>query len=423
MDDIPLNSLVLLGALILLSAFFSSAETAYSSVNKIRLKNFVSEGRRGSIKAHYIAENFDKALSTILVGNNIVNIAAASISAKLATDIFGGNTGLVISTFVMTLLILIFGEILPKSLAKENAETYSLTISGVLFFLIKVLTPINFFFIKLKELVSKFFSKNHEMPSVTEEELKVMLDISEEEGVIDKEERELIHRSMDFDDILATEVLTPRIDVKAVEVNQPIEEIKEMFFEERFSRIPVYEDHIDNVIGILSEKEFFTHLIKFGEVNIRELIREPMFIFESVKISTLLTKLQKNNVHMAIVVDEFGGTTGIITLEDILEEIVGEIWDEQDEKTHSMRKISEKEYQFDSQYQLDEFTELLDVPEPESSYHTLGGWVVESFEDLPSEGDSFDYENLKVSVEEVDNRRVRTIKVEILEENTEDIVQ
>ncbi|MCA1062683.1 hemolysin family protein (plasmid) [Cytobacillus spongiae] len=423
MDDIPLNSLVLLGALILLSAFFSSAETAYSSVNKIRLMNFVSEGRRGSTKAHYIAENFDKALSTILVGNNIVNIAAASISAKLATDIFGGNTGLVISTFVMTLLILIFGEILPKSLAKENAETYSLTISGVLYFLIKILTPINFFFIKLKELVSKFFSKNHEMPSVTEEELKVMLDISEEEGVIDKEERELIHRSMDFDDILVTEVLTPRIDVKAVEVNQPIEEIKEMFFEERFSRIPVYEDHIDNVIGILSEKEFFTHLIKFGEVNVRELIREPMFIFESAKISSLLTKLQKNNVHMAIVVDEFGGTTGIITLEDILEEIVGEIWDEQDEKTHSMRKINEKEYTFDSQYQLDEFTELLDVPEPESSYHTVGGWVVESFEDLPSEGDSFDYENLKVSVEEVDNRRVRTIKVEILEKKTEDIVQ
>ena len=249
-----------------------------------------------------------------------------------------------------------------------------------------------------------------------------MLDISEEEGVIDKEERELIHRSMDFDDILATEVLTPRIDVMAVEVNQPIEEIKEMFFEERFSRIPVYEDHIDNIIGILSEKEFFTHLIKFGEVNIRELIREPMFIFESVKISSLLTKLQKNNVHMAIVVDEFGGTTGIITLEDILEEIVGEIWDEQDEKTHSMRKISDKEYRFDSQYQLDEFTELLDVPEPESSYHTLGGWVVESFEDLPSEGDSFDYENLKVSVEEVDNRRVRTIKVEILEEKTGDLV-
>ncbi|WP_113930911.1 hemolysin family protein [Bacillus sp. P14.5] len=416
MDDIPLYSLILLGVLILLSAFFSSAETAYSSVNKIRLRNYESEGARGSRKALYIADNFDRALSTILVGNNIVNIAAASISAKLATDLFGGNTGLIISTFGMTILILIFGEILPKSLAKENAETYSLQISGILYLLIKILTPVNFFFIKLKEWVSKVFSKNASMPSVTEEELKVMLDISEEEGVIDKEERELIHRSMDFDDIMVSEVLTPRIDVMAAEVNQSVEEIKEIFFEERFSRIPIYEDHIDNVIGILSEKEFFTHLLKYGEVNVRELIREPMFVFESAKISTLLSKLQKDKVHMAIVVDEFGGTTGLITLEDILEEIVGEIWDEQDEKFHSMTKVSENVYKFDSQFQLDEFTDLLDLPEPESSYHTIGGWVVESFEDIPSEGESFDYENVKITVEEVDNRRIRTIKVEVSEE-------
>ncbi|WP_409251287.1 hemolysin family protein [Bacillus sp. SCS-153A] len=416
MDDLPLYSLILLGVLILLSAFFSSAETAYSSVNKIRLRNFESEGLRGSKKALFIAENFDRALSTILVGNNIVNIAAASISAKMATDLFGGNTGLVVSTFVMTLLILIFGEILPKSLAKENAESYALSISGILYLLIKILTPVNFFFIKLKELVSRVFSKNEAMPSVTEEELKVMLDISEEEGVIDKEERELIHRSMDFDDIMVSEVLTPRIDVKAVEVNQSVDEIKEMFFEERFSRIPVYEDHIDNVIGILSEKEFFTHLLKYGEVNIRALIREPMFVFESAKISTLLSRLQKDKVHMAIVVDEFGGTTGLITLEDILEEIVGEIWDEQDETIHSMTKISDNVYKFDSQFQLDEFTELLNLPEPDSSYHTVGGWVVESFEEIPSEGESFDYENVKVTVEEVDNRRIRTIKVEVAEE-------
>ncbi|RIW33613.1 HlyC/CorC family transporter [Bacillus salacetis] len=416
MDDIPLYSLIFLGVLILLSAFFSSAETAYSSVNKIRLRNFESEGQRGSKKALYIAENFDRALSTILVGNNIVNIAAASISAKLATDLVGGNTGLLISTFVMTLLILIFGEILPKSLAKENAERYALSISAILYLLIKILTPVNFFFIKLKEWVSRIFSKNDSMPSVTEEELKVMLDISEEEGVIDKEERELIHRSMDFDDIMVAEVLTPRIDVKAVEVNQSIDEIKEMFFEERFSRIPVYEDHIDNVIGILSEKEFFTHLLKYGEVNIRELIREPMFVFESAKISTLLSKLQKDKVHMAIVVDEFGGTTGLITLEDILEEIVGEIWDEQDEQFLSMTKISDNVYTFDSQFQLDEFTELLNLPEPESSYHTVGGWVVESFEEIPAEGETFEYENVKVTVEEVENRRIRTIKVEVSEE-------
>lgn len=413
LDDIPLNSIILLGILILLSAFFSSAETAYSSVNRIRLKNFVDEGRRGSKKAFYIAENFDKALSTILVGNNIVNIAAASISAKLATDLFGGNTGLVISTFVMTILILIFGEVLPKSLAKENAENYSLMIAGVLLFLIKLLTPINFFFIKLKIVVSKLFSKNSELPSVTEEEIKVMLDISEEEGVIDKDERELIHRSMDFDDTLVGEILTPRIDIVAIDVNMTIEEIKQTFFEERFSRIPVYEESIDNIIGIVSEKEFFTHLIKYDDVNIREILREPLFVVESIKISSLLPKLQKEKVHMAIVIDEYGGTSGLITLEDVLEEIVGEIWDEQDEKISSITKLGESAYKFDAQYQLDDFAELMNVSIPDSSYHTLGGWVIESFGTIPAKGDSFKHENIVVTVEDVANRRVRKLKVEI----------
>ncbi|WLR51687.1 hemolysin family protein [Bacillus tianshenii] len=412
MDDLPLNSLILLMSLILLSAFFSSAETAFSSVNKIRLKHFADEGKRGGKKALYIAENFDNALSTILIGNNIVNIAAASISAKLATDLFGASKGLLVSTFVMTVLVLIFGEILPKSLAKENSESYSLVISGVLFFLIKILTPINFFFLKLKMLVSKYFSKKEGMPSVTEEEIKVMLEISEEEGVIDKNERELLHRSMDFDDILTGEALTPRIDITAIEVNQSIEEIKQIFFEERYSRIPVYEEHIDNIIGVLSEKEFFTHLLKYNEANVRELIREPLFVVESTKISTLLPTLQKNKVHMAIVLDEFGGTAGLITLEDVLEEIVGEIWDEQDEKISSMTRINENVYKFDSQYQIDDFADLMDISLPDSSYHTLGGWVIENLEAIPTQGDSFEYENLKVVIDEVENRRVRKIKVE-----------
>jgi putative hemolysin len=418
--DIPLNSIILLIILILLSAFFSSAETAFSSVNKIRLKNFVDEGKNGSKKAYMIAEDFDKALSTILVGNNIVNIAAASISAKVATDLFGGNTGLVISTVVMTILILIFGEIIPKSLAKENAENYSLSISGILYFLIKLLAPINYLFLKLKDLVSRFFSKNPDGPSVTEQEIKVMLDISEEEGVIDKEERELIHRSMDFDDTIAREILTPRIDIVAIEVNQPIEEIKEVFFEERFSRVPVYEEHIDNIIGILSEKEFYTHLLKYNDANIKELLREPHFVIESMKISSLLPQLQKDKVHMAIVLDEYGGTSGLITLEDVLEEIVGEIWDEQDEKIHSLTVVNESKYKFDAQFQLDDFAELMNINQPISAYHTVGGWVIENFDAIPAKGDSFQYENLNVIVDEVSNRRVRKITVEILDVEDEE---
>jgi putative hemolysin len=413
--EVPIGLVILLGVLILLSAFFSSAETAFSSVNRIRLRNYVSEGRAGSKNALHISENFDDALSTILVGNNIVNIAAASISSKVAVDLFGASTGLLVSTFGMTVLILIFGEILPKSMAKENAEEYSLKISAILLLLIKILTPVNFVFSKLKASVSRMFSKDGEVqPSVTEEEIKVMVDISEEEGVINNDERELVHRSLEFNDVLVGEILTHRMDMITIEVNQPLEEIKQIFLEERFSRIPVYEDNIDNVIGFLSEREFFAELIQNKEVNVREMLRQPMFVVKSMKIATLLPELQRTKSHMAIVVDEFGGTSGLITLEDILEELVGEIWDEHDEKVNIMTKIDESTYEFDAAYDLDDFAELFNVPMPDTSYHNLGGWIFETLESIPVNGDSFVYENLRIIVKEVENHRIRNIKVEIM---------
>jgi putative hemolysin len=413
--EVPIGLVILLGVLILLSAFFSSAETAFSSVNRIRLRNYVSEGRAGSKNALHISENFDDALSTILVGNNIVNIAAASISSKVAVDLFGASTGLLVSTFGMTVLILIFGEILPKSMAKENAEEYSLKISAILLLLIKILTPVNFVFSKLKASVSRMFSKDGEaQPSVTEEEIKVMVDISEEEGVINNDERELVHRSLEFNDVLVGEILTHRMDMITIEVNQPLEEIKQIFLEERFSRIPVYEDNIDNVIGFLSEREFFAELIQNKEVIVREMLRQPMFVVKSMKIATLLPELQRTKSHMAIVVDEFGGTSGLITLEDILEELVGEIWDEHDEKVNIMTKIDESTYEFDAAYDLDDFAELFNVPMPDTSYHNLGGWIFETLESIPVNGDSFVYENLRIIVKEVENHRIRNIKVEIM---------
>lgn len=411
MTDIPLNTILLLFVLIFLSAFFSASETAFSSVNKIRLKNYADENRRGSKNAYYIVENFDKALSTILVGNNIVNIAAASISAKVATDLFGGSTGLLISTIVMTILILIFGEVLPKSFAKENAESFSLKISGILFFLIKLLTPITYLFVKLKHLVSKLITNKDDSPSVTEEELKVMVNLSEEEGVIDNREKELVHRSLEFNDILVGEILTPRMDMIAVDVDESIEIFKEMFFEERFSRVPVYEDNIDNIIGILSEREFLSHLAQDKEIDIKELLREPFFVIESMRISSLLPELQKSKTHMAIVVDEFGGTSGLITLEDILEEIVGEIWDEHDEKVKTINKIDERTYLFNAEIPLDDFAEIMNVEEPDSPYHTLSGWITESFERIPLEGEHFDYLNLTITVKKVENRRIRKVCV------------
>ncbi|WP_078549025.1 hemolysin family protein [Litchfieldia alkalitelluris] len=420
MGDLPLSTISLLVFLIFLSAFFSATETAFSSVNRIRLKNYSDENRRGSKKALYITENFDKALSTILVGNNIVNIAAASISAQVATELFGGNTGLIISTVVMTILILIFGEVLPKSFAKENAETFTLQISGILFFLMKILTPVTYLFVLLKTAASKLIKSKDASPSVTEEELKVMIDLSEEEGVIDNQEKELVHRSLDFNDILVGEILTPRIDMVAVEVSQPIEEIRDMFLEERYSRVPVYEDNIDNIIGILSEREFLSSLVQQNEIVIRDLIRDPIFVVRSMKISTLLPELQKNKTHMAIVIDEFGGTSGLITLEDMLEEIVGEIWDEHDEKIKTYTKIDDSNYEFNAELPLDEFVKLIDIEEPESTYYTLGGWVSESLERIPVVGEHFDYENVTLTILEVESRRIRKIGVRINEPVIED---
>ena len=407
--------IVTLIILFILSAFFSSAETAFSSVNKIRLRNYEGEGRRGSKKALFIVENFDKALSTILVGNNIVNIAAASISTKVATDLFGDGKGILISTIVVTILVLVFGEILPKSLAKENAESYSLFIAGILYMLMKVLAPITFLFVKLKQLVTRMF-KGNDSPSVTEEELITMVNISQEEGVIDFNEKELVTRSLEFDDITVGEVLKPRIDIVAVEVSQSIEKVRDVFLEERYSRIPVYEENIDNIIGILSEREFLSHLVRFGDVDIKAILREPLFVVESMKIATLLPELQKNKVHMAIVIDEFGGTSGLITLEDILEEIVGEIWDEHDEKIKNFTKINENKYEFNADYPLEDFFKELgiDFNKVTSSSHTIGGWIYEELEHIPAVGEIVEYENLLVTVKNVEGRRIRKVTVEIM---------
>lgn len=412
MSEVPLELIILLGVLILLSAFFSSAETAFSSVNKIRLRNYASENRPGSRKALYISENFDNALSTILVGNNIVNIAAASISSKVAVDLFGANIGLIVSTFGMTLLILIFGEILPKSIAKEHAENYTLRISGILLLLIRLLTPVNFLFGKLKAAVSRTFTpKAGPVPSVTEEEIKVMVDISEEEGVMNKQEKELVHRSLDFNEIVVGEILTHRLDMVAVEIGQPIEEIKQVFLKERYSRVPVYQGSIDNIVGFLSERDFFAALIQGGAVDIEKLIRKPLLVTKSMKTAVLLPELQRTKSHMAIVVDEFGGTAGLVTLEDILEELVGEIWDEHDEKTSILTKLDDGGYLLDSVYGLDDFAQLFKLPVPDSHAHSIGGWIFERLERIPTEGESFVYEGYRITLAEVDNHRIRKVKV------------
>lgn len=415
MDDLPLSMIGFLVFLLFLSAFFSSAETAYSSVNKIRLKNYADNNRSGAKRALFISQHFDKALSTILVGNNLANIAAATISAKLATDLFGGNTGLLISTVVMTILILVFGEVLPKSFAKENAESLSLAISSPLLLLMKLFAPITWVFVYLKSLLSKLVGPKERAPSVTEEEIKVMVDLIEEEGTIDKKEKELVHRSLEFNDIKVGEILKSRTDMVAVEVHQSIEEVKNIFLEERFSRIPVYEGNIDNIIGILSEREFLTALVQNKEVHIREMVKKPLLVVESMKIAALLPELQKNKIHMGIVLDEFGGTAGLITMEDILEELVGEIWDEHDEKVNLITQIDDHTYEFLADFALDDFARITEVELPDSNYHTLGGWILEEFQRVPHVGEQFEYEHVTISIAEADARRIRRVKVVVKE--------
>ncbi|MFC0471548.1 hemolysin family protein [Halalkalibacter kiskunsagensis] len=414
MDDVPSSTIAFLILLLLLSAFFSSAETAYSSVNKIRLRNYEGEGRLGAKTAVYIAENFDKTLSTLLVGNNLVNIAAATLSSQIATQLFGPSLGVFISTFVVTILVLIFGEIIPKSLAKEYAEVYALKTSGVLFVLIQVFYPVTWIFLQIKKLVSIFVRNKEMVPSVTEEEIKLLVQISEDEGIIGKNEKELVHRSLEFDDIIVNEILKPRPDMVAIEVNQPVDEIKEIFFKEHFSRIPVYEGNIDNIIGILSERDFFTTYIQQNEnMNIKSILRNPLFVVESMKISALLPELQKQKVHIAIVIDEFGGTSGLITLEDILEEIVGEIWDEHDISIKQVKQLGPSSYVFNADYSIDDFAEFVNMDAPLTSNHTLGGWLIEEFQRVPQEGEEFSYQDLNLKITKAEKKRIRQIQINI----------
>ncbi|KHF41724.1 hemolysin family protein [Halalkalibacter okhensis] len=420
MDDVPSSLIALFIVLLGLSAFFSSAETAFSSVNKIRLRNYEEEGRLGAKKAVSIAENFDKTLSTLLVGNNLVNIAAATLSSQIAIQLFGPSLGVFISTFVVTILVLIFGEIIPKSLAKEYAEGYALKTSGILFLLIQVFYPVTWVFLQIKNLVSLFVRNKESTPSVTEEEIKMLVQISEDEGVIGKNEKEMVHRSLEFDDIIVHEILKPRPDMIAVEVRQPISEIKDVFLKEHFSRIPVYEGSIDNIIGILSERDFLTAYIVDGEdIDLMSLLRQPLFVVESMKISSLLQELQKQKIHMAIVIDEFGGTSGLVTLEDLLEELVGEIWDEHDIRVNQVKQVGPSSYVIDADYSIDDFARFAKIDAPITSNHTLGGWLIEAFQRIPKEGEEFLYQNLRLIVEKAEEKRVRQIHVKMNMKNEE----
>lgn len=401
--------------LIIMSAFFSATETAFSSVNKIRLKHEASNGNKKAARALKIAENFDKTLTTILVGNNIVNILSTSLGTVICTELFGAK-GVGIATAAMTVLILIFGEIMPKSLAKENAEKFALSFGGLLNVFIVVLTPVTFIFRGLKNLVSKIFKSGSDAPSVTEDELKYIIDEIEEEGVLEEQESDLVRSALEFDDKNVSEVLIPRVRITAVEKNDSLEHIRELFFTEQYSRMPVYEKNIDNIIGFIHERDFFKLTVSDEHADgIESIIHEVIYITEFQTVSEVLARMQKEKIHMAIIKDQYGGTYGMVTMEDLIEELLGEIYDETDEEDHSFIKVSENEYDAAADFNLREFEEKLGLPEDtiKSESYTLGGWALELFGRIPQAGDEVKDGIFTLKVLEAEENRIIRLKITV----------
>ena len=393
-------------ALVALSAFFSASETAYTGLNRARLKNMANGGDRRAEKALKLSEDYDRLLAGILVGNNIVNILSASLATVLFVRLVGG-AGVSLSTAVMTVVVLMFGEIAPKSIAKDRPEQLALAFYPALNLILVLLTPVIFLVTRWQRLVYRVFKRPEER-GITEEELITIVEEAENDGEIDEHESELIRSAIEFGDLTAEDILTPRVDVTAVDVEDSPEEIARAFEQSGRSRVPVYEESIDHIVGILHEKDFY----RLRETKpLREMVTAPLCVVPSTPLGTLLKLLQKTKNHMAVVVDEYGGVMGIVTMEDILEELVGEIWDEHDEVVEQIVETGENRWRVSGAASLDDVRELFPIAEDFDSV-TVNGWVLEVLGRFPNPGDSFDYEGLKVTVEKVAHRRVEWITVE-----------
>ena len=401
---------VTLVILVAFSAFFSASETAFSSLNQIRLKSRADDGDRTAARVLAMSEQYDKLLSTILIGNNIVNIAAASIGTIIFTKMLGAERGATVSTMVLTIVVLIFGEVTPKSLAKEMPETIATAVAPALSLLMLVLTPLTWLFSQWKRLLSHFVHSS-ESDTITEGELMTMVSEAESDGELTDRESELIRSAIEFDDVEVEEILTPRVDVVAVEDDIPLEELAQTFAESGYSRLPVYHGTIDNIIGVVHEKDFYIARLKKA-TKIDDLVVPTLYTTGSTQISQLLRTLREQHHHLAVVVDEYGGTEGIITLEDILEELVGEIWDEHDEVTEDFRKQSDGSWLVSGSASVDDLYEELDLPEEEDiDSNTVNGLVQEKTCHLPKVGDRFTLGEYDGVVTRTAKRRVTEVRL------------
>ena len=404
-------SYILLVILIALSAFFSASETAYTTVNKIRLQNYVDAGSKKAKTALFIAENYDRTLTTILIGNNIVNIGASSIATLLFVKLFGPS-GAAISTAVMTILILIFGEVLPKSFAKESSEKFALAFSRPLRILMTVFWPVVFLFIQLKK-VAKHISpiKEEETPTVTE--LKFIVESIEDEGVLEKQESELVQHALEFDEKTVQEVLTPRVDMTTLDIEDDLQTNIGLVLTERFSRIPVCRGTSDRIIGILHTKDLLEALVRGDAIDLASMVQPAFFVYKTKKLSSLLADFKRNKTHVAIVTDDYGGTVGMVTMEDLLEELVGDIWDEDEEIIRDFVRIDSQHFLISGDLTIRELFDHLDLPfsNLESNHTSCGGWALEALGHIPQAGEAFQFKNMTLTIQEMDDQRVKKLSV------------
>ncbi len=400
------------------SAYFSATETAFSSMNKTRLKTMAEKGNKRATLALKLEENYDRLISTILIGNNIVNIALASLGTVLFIKLLGEANGASVSTAVVTVAVLIFGEITPKSIAKDFPEKFAMFSAPFLRLIIWILTPVSFLFSLWQKLMGKIF-KSDEDNKTSQDELLMFVEEVEQEGSIDTSEGDLLRNAIEFRDLKAEDILTHRVDLEAVSVDAPKEEIGDMFSNTGYSRLLVYRENIDDIVGVIHQKDFYVGT-GVTPLPLSEITTPPLFVHKFEKINDLLKQLQQEKSHIAVVVDEFGGTLGIVTMEDILEELVGDIWDEHDEIELEFREVGENTYIVDCSVTFDDFSRYFDLPETETDSVSLGGWVMEHMGKIPENGEGFDFENVTVTVTEADAKRVYFVEVAKHELSDED---
>lgn len=421
MDTEGVIQILILFILLLLSAFFSSAETALTAVTKVRLEALREDGDKRANTALKLLDNRSKMLSAILIMNNVVNLSASALTTTLAMK-FLGSSFIAVATGILTFLLLIFGEITPKSIATLKSENLSLSYAGIIYFLVKILTPVIFVIDKISFAFIRLFGvdPNESRAAITEYELRSIVETSHEDGVIESEEREMINNVVDFGDSFAKDVMIPRVDMESVSVDSSYDEIKEIFFEKKYTRLPVYEESNDNIVGVLNMKDLLFY-DNYDGFSVRTIMREPNFTFEYKKTSDLLLEMRQNSISIVFVLDEYGATVGLVTLEDLLEEIVGEIRDEYDEdENDNIKQISDREYVIDGSMKLDDINNALATEFTSNEYDSIGGLIIEKLEHIPEPQETVELEDgTMLTVTSMDKNHIESVKLVLPENNSE----